>query len=53
MLNASGAVLSSITTATPNTYTTYPFVTRSRKVAALTLTGGNNEGILKELCIKF
>lgn len=47
--SATGATLASDVTNTPNAYVIKNFRLK-RKAALVTLTGGNNEGILAEIC---
>ena len=50
--NPNGGIVAYTTTAGQNTYTTYPFQLR-RRASLITLIGGNNEGVLSEICITF
>jgi hypothetical protein len=40
------------TTAVQNTYATFSFQLR-RRASLVTIIGGNNEGVLSEICITF
>lgn len=51
-ISSTGVILASITTSSRNSYSTHLFNTR-RKISTIKLTGGNNEGILAEVCATF
>ncbi len=50
--NPNGGTVATATTAVHNTFTTFPFQLR-RRASLVTLIGGNNEGLLSEICITF
>jgi hypothetical protein len=50
--NPNGGTVATATTAVQNTFTTFPFQLR-RRISLVTLIGGNNEGVLSEICITF
>lgn len=52
LINPNGGIVASTTTAGQNAYTTYPFQLR-RRSSLIALIGGNNEGVLSEICITF
>ena len=50
--NPNGGTVATATTAVQNTYATFSFQLR-RRASLVTLIGGNNEGLLSEICITF
>jgi hypothetical protein len=50
--NPNGGTVATATTAVQNTYATVSFQLR-RRASLVTLIGGNNEGVLSEVCITF
>jgi len=50
--NPNGGTVATATTAVQNTYATFSFQLR-RRASLVTIIGGNNEGVLSEICITF